>query len=250
MKNEFCNRLNMFQSSLGILNDSTRKSVWFQQDPQIFTTKVADAGQAVGNLQKFCQQQGMRIIGSAGDKLQERGTLTTTAHALAGALATWYEDQKDMTDLAKVNFPLSHWQHLSGEEIEEAAQEVSDLASAIIAGPQAAAAAPYDITPDSVKELDGEIESFDGVVSAPQQAISKRKSLTENLRDQFNAVEAKFVQIDRMILRFNGTAAGVALIAAYQAARTVRGYGIRHETDPAPSTGTANGGATQQPAKK
>jgi hypothetical protein len=56
MKNEFSNRLNMFQSSFGILNDPQRKPDWFQKDPQVFTTKVAAAGQAVTDLQKFCQQ--------------------------------------------------------------------------------------------------------------------------------------------------------------------------------------------------
>ncbi len=41
-------------------------------------------------------------------------------------------------------------------------------------------------------------------------------------------MEALFVQLDRLILRFDGTADGLALIAAYNAARIVRNYGIHH----------------------
>ncbi len=46
------------------------------------------------------------------------------------------------------------------------------------------------------------------------------------MRAKFNAVEAKFDSLDNLILQFNGTAAGRALVAAYQAARIVRDLGV------------------------
>jgi hypothetical protein len=55
------------------------------------------------------------------------------------------------------------------------------------------------------------------------------------LRARFNAVEAMFDQLDRLILRFGGTPEGGALIAAYQAARIIRDYGQGHNAKPAPT---------------
>lgn len=231
MKNEFSNRLGMFQTSMGILQNPDRKSIWFQKDPKAFTLKVADAAAAVSDLEKFCKQQQTRIIGAAGDKRVGKDTLSFTAHSLGGALATWFEDQKDLTDASKVNFPLSKWEHMTGEELKGNAKVVYDLANTVATGTSATAAADYDITPDSVQELDDDIQNFDELVTSPQQEISKRKSLTDQLRAKFNDVESKFVQLDRLILRFAGTEDGQALIAAYQAARIIRDYGIGHDPD-------------------
>jgi len=232
MKNEFRNRLTMFDSSLGILQDPARKGVWFQKDPMAFTTKVAGAATALDALEQFCKQQGIDISGAAGDKWVERGGLSTIAHSLGGALVTWFEDHNDLTDAAKVNYPLSVWQHFGGEDLKAHAKTVYDLGNTVATGTSAADAAAYDITPATVKELSDEMVSFNVVVTAPQQAISGRKSLTDQLRARFNAVEALFVQLDRLVLRFNETPEGAALIAAYQAARVVRNYGIRHEAQP------------------
>lgn len=57
------------------------------------------------------------------------------------------------------------------------------------------------------------------------------------LRAKFNAVEAKFVTLDNLILQFaSGVGDGPALVAAYQAARIVRalGTGPKPPKPPAP----------------
>lgn len=232
MKNELRNRLTMFDTSLGILQDPARKGVWSQKDPMVFTTKVADTAVALDALEEFCKQQGIDITGATGDKWVERASLSTIAHSLGGALTTWFEDHNDLTNAAKVNYPLSTWRHFGGEDLKAHAKTTFDLANTVATGTSAAEAAAYDITPDTVKELGKEMAAFNVVVTAPQQAISGRKSLTDQLRARFNAVEALFMQLDRLILRFNGTPEGRALIAAYQASRIVRDYGIRHEAQP------------------
>jgi hypothetical protein len=73
MKNEFINRLTMFQTSLGILQDPARISVWSQKDPKAFTAKVADTSAAVDDLAAFCQQQGTRILASKVESKQTAG---------------------------------------------------------------------------------------------------------------------------------------------------------------------------------
>ena len=41
MKDEFSNRLTMFKTARDLLNLPERKAVWLNQNPTIFTTKVA-----------------------------------------------------------------------------------------------------------------------------------------------------------------------------------------------------------------
>jgi len=52
------------------------------------------------------------------------------------------------------------------------------------------------------------------------------------LRTRFNAVEAKFKIIDRLVLQFGTTATGLAMVSAYQAARVVRDLGAGPSPQP------------------
>lgn len=127
MKDEFTNRLGMFDTTLLNVNTAANKAVWFEKDPLIFTAKITAAAAAVAELRKFCTKQ-----------------------------------------------------------------------------------------------------SAD---------IADRKSLTLQMRERFNTVEAKFVALDDLILQFNGTEAGRALIASHQEARIVRdlGAGPGEPEAPAPA---------------
>jgi hypothetical protein len=252
MKNEFTNRLGMFQTSIGILQDPKRQPLWFQQNPVIFTTKVATAAAGVIALEQFCQQQGIIPTGPAADKMRVEKALDASAHSLARALVTWFTDKNDLTNAAKVDFAPSDWLRFRDEVLLAKARVVRDLGNTVVADPAATDAPKYDITAASVKVVDDGITAYDKFITAPQQAQSDRHSLTNQLRTRFNAVEDLFVQIDDMILRFNGTDAGQAMIAAYKAARIIRNYGHGPGTatpTPAPTT-TTTPAATPAPATK
>lgn len=94
-------------------------------------------------------------------------------------------------------------------------------------GPDSATAATFRITAAEVTTLTNEAADFGGVITLPQQKITGKKSLTTQLRPRFRDVERLFKSLDRLILQFRGTHAGLALIAAYQAARNTfdRGTG-------------------------
>lgn len=164
----------------------------------------------------------------------ERGAV---AHPLARALVTWFRDQADGTNAAKVDLQESGWRRLHDQQQVEQGRLVRDLAQAVVAGPKAADAADYGITAAAVTAVNKEVEEYAAVVSAPQVSIADRKSLTEQMRERFNAVEAKFVGLDDMILQFGNTAAGRALIASHQSARIIRDLGAGPGTPPpAPPT--------------
>ena len=97
MQDEFVNRLDMFQTALGTLNDPANQPVWSGQPPVIFTTKVAQAATAVTELEAFVAQQQVNITGAAADKDREEEELQTAAHRLGCILAVWFRDQNDET---------------------------------------------------------------------------------------------------------------------------------------------------------
>lgn len=241
MKDAFTNRLGMFDTTLLNLNTATNKPVWFQLPPVIFTAKVAAAAAAVVDLRAFCLRQGTDITGAALDKEREGNEAVAVAHPLSRALVTWFRDQADETNAAKVDLPESGWGRLRDQQRVDQGRLVRDLAQGVVAGPKAADAVAYGLTAAAVTAVNKEVEEYAGVVSAPQVSIAERKSLTEQMRDRFNVVEGKFAGLDDMILQFSGTEAGRALIASHQAARVVRDLGVgpgQPATSPPPASPT------------
>ena len=227
MKDEFFNRLEMFKTVVSVLRSPQHEPTWLNQPPTIFTTKEGVVETDVTNLDVFCGQQGVDITGAAKDKKREREEMITVALRLGSALDVWFIDHNDETSAAEVDLTLSEWQDLRDQPCLETARLVRDKAQAIVAGPDAAAAVTYGITAAEVTSLTNESDDFANVIVAPQVKIAGKKSLTEQLRARFNAVERQFEKLDKLILQFGATAAGRALILAYQAARTIidRGAG-------------------------
>ena len=112
MKDEFTNRLGAFDTSLANLNKAENKAVWFNQPPVIFTAKVADATAAVTELRVFCQKQATAITGATKDKEREGKEAIEVAHPLGRALVTWFRDQGDETNAAKLDLTETGWRRL------------------------------------------------------------------------------------------------------------------------------------------
>lgn len=236
MKAEFINRLGMFNTSIVTLNVDVHKVVWFQQDPKIFTTKVAEVTQAIEDLKEFCRKQGIDITGAALDKEREAVEAEDAAHPIARALVQWFRDLKDETNAAKVDLSLTDWRRLRDQELLAELNTTLGLAQGVTGGAQAVAAVGYGLTPAKVLALSKEIDDIKAFINAPQASIADRKALTLQLRARFNVVEEKFASLDDLILNFKGTAAGRALVGAYQAARIVRDLGTGHtQTPPTPT---------------
>ncbi len=236
MRDEFINRLDMFNASLGVLFDPVHLTTWQGNTPLIFTTKVGLAQTGVTDLQTFSTQQGLNITGAARDKKREREELETAAFRIGSAVTEWFLDHNDETNAAEVDLALSEWQGLRDQPLLATATNLRDKAQAIVAGPDSATAATYGITAAEVTTLTNEAADFAGVITLPQQKITGKKSLTQQLRPRYRAVEQLFKSLDRLILQFGGTPAGLALIAAFQAARNTfdRGAGPAPPTPPGP----------------
>ncbi len=225
MKDELTNRMGMFDTSLKVLNSEIMKAVWFKQPPVIFTTKVGLTANAVAALKQFCKAQGVSTLGSAAQKAKEGAEAEAAVNTMAAALVEWFGDQNDQINLAKVNLTPTDLHAMRDEAQKNQMYLTLDLANDVVAGPNAAQAADYGITASAIQLVQTEVDEYAAVLSAPQSSIAQRKAMTDNLRDQFNAVEDKFVSLDNLIQQFGTTDAGRNLVAAYTAARIVRDLG-------------------------
>jgi hypothetical protein len=89
------------------------------------------------------------------------------------------------------------------------------------------AAAKYGTTDQWLQTATKEVAEFAALLPAPQQQIAGRKAITDILRDEFRQVESRFVFLDKLIVQFQLTDPGRALIGAYFASRNIidRGKG-------------------------
>ena len=235
MKDEFSNRLTMFKTARDLLNLPERKVVWLNQNPTIFTTKVAALDPALAALEAFCQAHGVDITGAAVDKDKEETEVENVGYKLGRLNVQWFRDQGDETNAAKCDLSLSQWRGLRDQTLILKAREIRDLALPIAATPAGFA---YGITSSLVQQLTDEVNEYEAVANAPAVSIAQRKARTLGLRAEFKKVEAKFEGLDDLILAFNETEAGRALIAAYKEARIIRdaGHGAKKPvTPPAPT---------------
>ena len=230
MDNEFVNRQGMFHTALDMLHEAQWKAVWENKQPQVFTLKVQAAADAVRDLDEFCRKHGSDLTGVAADKAREEKEAVNFTYSLARLMVQWFLDNEDETNAAKVDIPKRGFSSLRDIEEVNKLREVRDLGQAILDSDKATEAEDYGITAGAVAAVHKEVEEFAAVVTAPQASISQRRALTLQMRQKFNAVEAKFGSLDNLIQGFSGTPEGRDLIAAYTASRIVRDLGGRHET--------------------
>lgn len=238
MRDEFVNRLAMFQTSLGTLNAPQHKPLWSQQPPMIFTKKVDVAAAAVADLEAFARQQEADTTGTTEDKRREEAELEDAAYLFGSTLAIWFRDQGDESRAAQVDLPRSGWRDLRDQQLLEKARLVRDLAQTVLDGASSEAAAEYGISQEGVQSFVKEVDDYAAVITAPQQSIADRAARTRQLRQRFNAVEKQFEELDRLLLHFGSTPEGRALIAAYQGSRII------HDRGRGPSGPTAETSST------
>jgi hypothetical protein len=230
MKDEFTNRLGAFRTTTDYLFSPAQQPKWNGQPPVRFTTLAAEAGSLVNALEQFCQSQGAVITGAAMDKAKEEAELEAAAFVLGQAVAECCAALGNQADAARCAFSKSAWKGMRDAALLANAREVIRIATSLLAGPHAAAAAECGITGAGIAACQAEVDDFAAVISAPQQAIAGRKALTGLLRDRFNAVEAVFARMDALAEQFTDT----VFVAGYRAARVVRDLGHGPGSSPPP----------------
>ena len=225
MQDEFINRLGAFKRSLGVLDKPEHKKLWEDKPPVIFTVKTGESRIMTGALGDAQKQQETGIGGPTEEKDREETELEDTASVLGQAMGLYHKDHGQETEAGEVDLTLTEWRKLRDQQLLAKSQLLIDRAAALASGDTAEEAAKYGITPAAVAALTKERKDYDEIVNAPDVAIAIRKALTRGLRPAFNATEAKFAELDRLILQFRTTPEGRAFVEAWKAARIVKDSG-------------------------
>jgi hypothetical protein len=225
MKDEFINRLDMFSRSLGVLDMAEHKPIWQNKPPIILTTKIGEARVMTNALQEAEKKQEKGTGGMTDEKDREETELEDAALTLASALVLYYNDHGQETEAGEVDLTPSEWRGLRDQQLLAKSQLVIDGAAALATGATAEEAAKYGITPEAVEALTKERKDYDDIVNAPGVAIAVRTALTKGFREAFNLTEAKFAEVDKLTLQLRKTDKGRALVAAWKAAREIKGPG-------------------------
>jgi hypothetical protein len=216
-------RLKAFNRSLGVLDLAEHVAIWKDQAPVIFTTKKAEAASMTEALEDAAKRQEAGLTGVTVEKDREETELEDAAFLLAQALLNWFNDQKQESEAAEVDFAKSSWQGLRDQQLLTKSHRVIELAKAVTEGTKAADAVQYGITPEAVTELTKERKDYDGIVNEPGVMQSLRKALTKGMRPAFALVEKKFKELDGLILQHGKTDAGKGMIATWKGARLQKG---------------------------
>ena len=156
MKDEFSNRLTMFKTARDLLNLPELKVVWFNQNPTIFTTKVAALDPAIAAIEEYCRKHGVDLTGIAVDKDLEETDVETVGHKLSRLMLDYSRDQGDHTTAAKCKLSPSDWRGLRDTALILKAREIRDLALPIAATPLGFS---YGITSSLVQKLTDEVKT-------------------------------------------------------------------------------------------
>lgn len=216
-------RLKAFRRSLDTLDLEEHKAIWLDRKPLIFTTLRTEAGQMVAALEEAGKKHQADSAGATAEKEQEETELEDAAFALAQALRVWFSRTRQTTEAVEMTLSISAWRELRDQHLLQRSQRVIDLAAAVIAGPDAAGAEDYGITPDAVAVVTKERKDYDDIVNAPGVVIAVRKALTKGFPRAFGLVDDKFGELDSLIVQFAATESGRGMIAAWKDARLQKG---------------------------
>jgi len=225
MNDRTANLLASYRTRLACLDQPAHALLWKNQPPLIFTTKVAAARAAVDNLAATAARQSAAIEGATADKRREEKELEDTAYNFGRLLVAFATDRGDLTTAAKYDVPISTWRALRDEALLQRARLLHTDGTALSAGPNAATAATYGITPASLAVLKKETDDYAAFIVAPQDAIAGRSALTESLPQLLRSTTALFDQLEDFLPQFATTPAGQNFQAAYLASTAINQRG-------------------------
>ena len=262
MNDRDANRLEMFRTVNATLDLPAHLAVWQNQPPAIFTTQVTQFRSLLANLETTLVERQADITGRAERKRREEEELEWIAFSTGAALAVYYLTQQREDLAAEVDFPLSNWQGLRDADLIARSHLVLNRLRAALAGgspnpgggdtitvtdaptndppiPATQSLADYDLTTAHADELERELQEYETLVSSPQTSRAARAALTEALKPHFAAINSHLELMDRIILRYRATPAGINFHNAWTNARQLidRGHGPSTPPDsPEPET--------------
>lgn len=242
MRDRLANQIDSYRARLFCLDRPEHRAIWEGKPPLRFTEKVAEARAAFAALDAMAGAQQQTTRGITIEKRRAREELIDAALNLGGLVVAWGRDHRSETLATPYDLALYRWRGLRDEALLGTARSLTEAATALATGPDAAEAAQYALTPERIAPLAEAVAAFERLYVAPRTAIAHRRELTERLPAESRAVKALFVALGRLLPPFATTPAGEAFVKAYHASGQIidrgRGSGRRDDdgADDAPPT--------------
>lgn len=237
MNDEYSNQLNAFTTTLQFANDPERNTVWDNQIPKAFGTKIDEAEVMLGPVADWLAKQSASILGAAEGKAIKEEGLEEIASLLSEAVATYLLDQDDVAGAEPFRRTPYYWQTLKDQELLARTQDLIAAVTPLTTGANAATIAEnYGISAARLTTLTSERADFAAIVAAPAAARAGRAGYTALAREKLKPLKGKFREMDRLVRQFQSRPGGDAFIAGWFSARKV--------VDAGHGPGTGGGGGT------
>ncbi|MBK7382986.1 MAG: hypothetical protein IPI81_06555 [Flavobacteriales bacterium] len=149
-------------------------AVWTPLVP--FATAVAAFKAKIKAIEDEIETQSTELDGYAMDKGKKKETMVRKAHSVANQVFAYAEDVGDTVLREKMDVSYSDLIAPRDSIVGQKCQGIHTEANAVIAS-----LAPYGILPLDLTDLQGFIDAYELVISAPRVAITVRKGATERI---------------------------------------------------------------------
>lgn len=227
MNQEQSNRVTMFKTTIGILNDN--QSVWSGTAP--FVTAVHDLNDVIAEIDHSAQTQETPRTGVTVDKHSARESLEDVLFLTCEALGVIGHTANDNDLIALVDLTPSGMHKLSDEELANRATTILERANA-----KKTDLATLNVTQANLDELTQSLQAFKASKERPREAVATRAAETQSLASLIRrGNDILRNRIDRMVNLFRRPES--KFVAAYRRARVVVDRRATH-APPKPATPT------------
>ncbi len=237
MNNTITNKLNSFTATLNVADAEEFAPVWTGNSPEYFGEGIAEVRAMLKATASKGASQSAPITGDAEALKNLRTDFEKWLHILARATFQALTRLGRTEDAAKVDVAPTDLTRARALVLAGIGETVLDLAEPLSAAP-AGGGDPQGkksgVTAALVAKVDELWDRFGMAVGAPAGARAKRKALTGQLPQDVRAIETKFAGLDDLVIQFDGTTEGSALVDAWFNARKVVDLG-RRAAKPAPA---------------
>lgn len=130
----------------------------------------------VASIENASKVQETNMKGAALDKRFKREAMTAKAIEVARGVFAYAEDNGDLVLREQMNLSANDLNRKRDSVVSALAQGVHDVANGIVAG-----LSDYGLVPADLSDLQGKIDAYVAVVSAPRNATGVRKGATAEI---------------------------------------------------------------------
>ena len=205
------NKMTAYRALKGVCD--SYKSTW--RTLKAFSDQYAKFVEHFGNLETYSRNQGQRRTGVAQDKKQAREEMVDATIDAAASVIAWASTNKNHELTAKVNFSRSTLLTVRDVECLAHCKTVHDAAEENLE-----ALADYGVTEADLEALQGKIDGFDAVITKPREVISKKSTITAQVREEIDLIdEILNDRLDKLVVKFR--VSNPEFVRDYQNARII-----------------------------